>query len=276
VVNRKHTGHFMKNFILKGAVSALAIFSTSVFAADLPRKSVAPAFIATPAFSWTGFYVGAGVGAQFSDSKWNTTGIAVNPAGLLGNPGTNNNPASFNKTGFQGSGFLGYNYQVNQSFVVGLEGDIGGAFGGKKSVHGIPGTTFGPYLGGVSDETKNELGLNGSVRGRLGYLLTPTFMLYGTGGVAFQQAKYGVRCNASALSWCIIGRSQTVSNTRTGWTVGAGVETQLWGNWLGRAEYRYADFGNRNDTFFAGTFDAVRANTSLKTHTVQIGVAYKF
>jgi outer membrane immunogenic protein len=266
----------MKTKIFAAALSACALLTTAAVAADLPRKSVAPAFMAAPAFSWTGFYVGVGVGAQFSDNKWNTTGTAINAAGVLGPAGTNDNPASFNKTGFQLSGFVGYNYQLTQSFVIGIEGDIGGSFGGKKTVYGIPGTFIGAYPAGSVDLTTGELGLNGSIRGRLGFLLTPTIMLYGTGGVAFQQAKYGVSCALATPGWCLANRAQSESDTRVGWTAGAGLEAQLWGNWLGRAEYRYADFGNKSETFFAGTADALSANTSLKIHTVQIGVAYKF
>jgi outer membrane immunogenic protein len=262
--------------IISAAASALALLSTAAVAADLPRKTVAPVFVAAPAFSWTGFYVGVSAGAQMSDNAWTTTGIAINPAGVLGAPGNYSNPTNFDKTGFQLSGFVGYNYQVNQSFVVGLEADIGGSFGGKKSIYGIPGTINGAYPVGSVDATTGELGLNGSLRGRLGFLVMPTVMLYATGGVAFQQAKYGVSCSVATPGWCIANRAQSESETRVGWTLGAGVEARLWGNWLGRAEYRYADYGNKNFTFFPATFDAVGVSTSLKTHTVQLGLAYKF
>ncbi len=261
---------------LLAAVSAFTLLSTASYAADLPRKTMAPVFAAAPAFSWTGFYVGVAGGVLMSDNTWTTTGIAINPAGVLGAPGTNDNPSNFDKTGFQLSGYVGYNYQLNQSFVVGLEADIGGSFGGKKSLYGIPGTFFGPYPAGSVDATTGELGLNGSLRGRLGFLVMPTVMLYATGGVAFQQAKYGMSCAAATPGWCVADRAQTESETRVGWTLGAGVEAQLWGNWLGRAEYRYADYGNKNFTFFPATIDAVGVSTSLKTHQVQVGLAYKF
>ncbi len=264
----------MKTFV--AAVSAFTLLSTATFAADLPRKTVAPIFAPAPAFSWTGFYVGVAGGVLMSDNTWTTTGIAINAAGTLGLPGRNDNPASFDKTGFQLSGYVGYNYQINQSFVAGIEADIGGVFGGKKSIYGIPGTFATAYPAGSVDATTGEIGLNGSIRGRLGFLVMPTVMLYATGGVAFQQAKYGMSCASTAPGWCIASRAQTESATRVGWTLGAGAEAQLWGNWLGRAEYRYADYGNKGFTFFQGTFDAVGVRTSLKTHMVQVGLAYKF
>ncbi len=269
-------GRQMTKIWLAAAAAAVSLLSTATLAADLPRKTVAPVFVATPAFSWTGFYLGVAGGAQFSDNTWNTTGIAINPAGVLGAPGNNDNPASFNKTGFQLTGFVGYNYQINQSFVAGLEADIGGSFGGKKTIYGIPGTFIGPYPAGSVDATTSELGWNGAIRGRLGFLVMPTVMLYGTGGVAFQQVKYSASCAFATPGWCVADRAQTESDTRVGWTVGAGVEARLWGNWLGRIDYRYADFGNKGFTIFPGTFDAVGVRTSLKTHTVQAGIAYKF
>jgi outer membrane immunogenic protein len=67
-----------------------------------------------------------------------------------------------------------------------------------------------------------------------------------------------------------------VSATRTGWTLGGGLEGQLIGNWLGRAEYRFADFGTASHTFFAGTVDQVTMSHTLKTHTFFVGLAYKF
>ena len=90
-----------------------------------------------------------------------------------------------------------------------------------------------------------------SVRGRLGYLVTPDTLIYGTGGVAFQNIEAFGQCGSlisSALCFTTTGQTApspgiTQSTTLVGWTIGAGVEAHLWGNWLLRAEYRYADFG---------------------------------
>ena len=66
-----------------------------------------------------------------------------------------------------------------------------------------------------------------------------------------------------------------------GWTIGAGVEHLLAPNWLVRLEYRYADLGQANPTFFAynlgaGGDDRVLAHIYVRTHAVDLGVAYKF
>ena len=66
-----------------------------------------------------------------------------------------------------------------------------------------------------------------------------------------------------------------------GWTLGAGVEHLLTAAWLVRAEYRYADFGQANPTFFTYNIggngdDRVYAHVRIRTHTVNLGAAYKF
>jgi outer membrane immunogenic protein len=200
----------------------------------------------------------------------------------LGPPDPTTTPASFNSSSFRGGGYLGYNWQVT-ALVIGLEADA--AWGhNSKTLAGIPGT-FGPSGLGVDagaqafDSSNVKLGWDGSLRGRIGYLITPTWLVYATGGVAWQQIDINATCTGSFFnsSWCVAPRNETASTTRTGWTVGGGIETLLWNNWLLRAEYRYADYGSINHTFFAGSgIDEVAMSQSLKTNIGLIGVGYKF
>src|SRR5262249_1653778 len=100
-----------------------------------------------------------------------------------------------------------------------------------------------------------------SIRPRLGFLVTPDIMLYGTGGIAFQRVEATMTCGAtsatSGLSPACFNQilpngsglihTQTDGTWRPGWTVGGGVELKLaqigLPNWLLRGEYRYSDFG---------------------------------
>jgi outer membrane immunogenic protein len=53
----------------------------------------------------------------------------------------------------------------------------------------------------------------------------------------------------------------------------------LWGNWIARGEYRYADFGtiSNTDTRSAGGPPfIVSYDVRVRTHTATLGVAYKF
>ena len=62
------------------------------------------------------------------------------------------------------------------------------------------------------------------------------------------------------------------TDTRAGWTVGAGVERKFSPNWSGKLEYLYMDFGTK--TYFAGT--ANQADVSFRDHILRAGINYQF
>ena len=70
-------------------------------------------------------------------------------------------------------------------------------------------------------------------------------------------------------------RASGLGQTRGGYTVGAGAEYK-WGNWIGRLEYRYSEFQNWTPTFFGRTGDDIYTDISVRTHMVNVGVAYLF
>jgi outer membrane immunogenic protein len=263
----------MKKSVVAGITTALIVLAGAAEAADLRAKAPAMA----PVASWTGFYGGVSVGARWADPTWSTTAIPlVAPFGV--DPTTT--PASFDSTSVRVGGYFGYNWQLSPLWVVGIEGDIAWA-NSSKSLGGIPGTfgtagTAAPASAALNDSSRVEVGSDGSIRGRLGYLVTPAWLVYATGGIAWQGVEVSATCNGALTSWCVAARSETSSSTQTGWTIGGGLEGMFSGKWLARAEYRYADYGSFNHIFFAGTVDQVTTNQSLKTHTVLFGLAYKF
>jgi outer membrane immunogenic protein len=246
-------------------------------AADLrPAPAAYKAPPPVPAFSWTGAYAGVSVGARFADTTWNTTAITLPP----GPPDPTSTPASFDSTTARVGGYLGYNWQVAPLWVAGAEADF--AWGrNDKTRGGIPGT-FGPTglantpAAATVDSSNVKPNWDGSLRARVGYTIAPNWLLYATGGLAFQQADLNAACTGAVISWCITARNETDSTTQLGWTIGGGVEAAVTGNWLMRAEYRYADYGNIDHTFFTGTIDQVVMHEALKTHTALLGLAYKF
>jgi outer membrane immunogenic protein len=248
-------------------------------AADMPVN--APVYPAPTAFfNWTGGYAGISLGGRWTDNAWTTTGIGS----PLGPPDPTTTPASFDSSTFRAGGYIGYNWQMAPLWVIGVEADA--AWGhNNMTLAGIPGTygTLGQGVGPgatATDSSNVTLGWDGSLRGRVGFLITPTWLLYATGGIAWQQANLNATCNGGLgvnPSWCVAVRNETFSTTMTGWTIGAGAEALLWSNWLLRAEYRYADYGNISHTFFAGSnADEVQMYQSLKINTALIGLAYKF
>ena len=255
--------------LIIGAVSLAT--AQGAFAADMPVKaSVYKAAVADP---WTGFYVGGSVGARWADVDWQT--VAATGAGAGTVPVGPNNPASLDSTSFRVGGYVGYNWKIAPAWLVGLEADI--AWGrNNSSVSPFPGTPGGGFFGGgPSDSDTVKLGWDGSVRGRLGYLVNPTWLVYGTGGAAWQQIKTISNC-ADGSGFCGGAFSGTSSTVKAGWTVGGGVEIALANHWLARLEYRYADFGHVSNDLPPAATTGIHSDIRVKTSTALAGVAYKF
>jgi outer membrane immunogenic protein len=269
--------------IALSAVIGLSVGAVqSASAADLPMK--APPMVSAPPPSWTGFYAGGSLGGRWSDTTW-TTSLTGGPPSTFDSADPTTSPTNLDSATFRVGGYLGYNWQVAPLWVVGLEGDL--AWGdSKKTIAGIPGTytVGGPETAHDSVFAREQW--DASIRARIGFLITPTWLLYATGGVAFQDFEFGASCDGASrqtlalTSWCAPGfaRNESVSSIRTGWTVGGGIEAMLSKNWLVRGEYRYSDFGSVNHTFFPApaTNDAFIMGISLKTQMALFGIAYKF
>ncbi|HXY57044.1 MAG TPA: TonB-dependent receptor [Methylocystis sp.] len=259
---------------------------TSAVTADLPARKGPPLY--APPILWTGFYGGLTLGAGWASNSTNnvylpygdpafalftpvTTPFGVVPNGLLFLPGQN----SYNSDngGVVGGGQVGYNYQFGHQFgpsiVIGAEADIQGTSISKtKNYNNAPiwpilVTNAGaPGSGFVVPPTTaygGDVGVPwfGTVRGRAGWLATPTLLIYGTGGFA-----YGA-VNA--------GGSTT---TATGWTVGGGAEWMFLPNWSAKVEYLYvrpsSDHDN-NQGWLAGV-----SNLNPELNVYRAGVNYHF
>ncbi len=236
---------------------ALATLAGSAFAADLPSRKEAPVYIApAPAFSWTGFYIGGDIGAAFTSTSVSGTGLAAYEYathGLL--------PGSLSSSGFMGGGYVGYNYQLNQNFVLGLEGDFQGTSNSKSYTANYDGAIF---------TTKASLDWLAAINGRLGVAYDRA-LFYAIGGVAWAGAN-GSFSATDGAEWLGYSNSTTLS----GFDVGAGVEYAFTPNWVGRVEYRYYDFGNTNlnSSLYYDELPGLRLNTSV--NTVRVGLAYLF
>jgi outer membrane immunogenic protein len=198
--------------------------------------------------------------------------------------------------------------ELAQQWVWGVEADLGWAKN-KSTLIGSPypsnisfGTpTFpGPFLlgGNPSDSFSAQASWDSSIRLRGGFLISPSVLIFATGGVAWLHLSETSNCSTvpnPATGNCAAGNffngtlgpaTTAHSQTLTGWTIGGGVETMLGQNWLARAEYRYADFGTDtvNDvrTCTGGCIVGQASPLSISyamrvaTHTAMVGVAYKF
>jgi outer membrane immunogenic protein len=211
-------------------------------AADISR----PVYKAPPAgalpvtYDWTGFYIGGHVGYGWSQNDWRDTfGLAVS------NPGN----------GFLGGGQAGFNYQIGQ-FVLGAEGDFSWA--------GINGGTTALGIPGPGAAFNTNVNWTSTLTGRAGLALD-RWLVYGKGGVAWANSKFSTNNYTFPAS-------VDVTDTRLGWTAGAGVEYAFAPSWSAKLEYNYLDFGTQAVSFAPGT----ATNIDQQIHEVKFGVNYKF
>ena len=225
-------------------VSSLALVSTAS-AADLPRlPTKAPAAAAVAAWSWQGFYVGINGGVAWHKATVNAIdNIDQTDSGKISTIG-----GAF-------GGHLGYNWQA-QNIVFGVEADTSWIDGdGSGTTENFP--AFGDWSTKFSRLT--------TVRGRVGVTFSPT-MVYLTGGYAAGKVE-------NSLPNLFAG-FPTKSETRSGWTIGGGIEHMLTPNWLVRGEVLYVDLGDTTvQGFFGSGYTARFAN---KATLARAGVSLKW
>jgi outer membrane immunogenic protein len=251
--------------------AALAAASSAASAADLPSRRP-PAPVVAPVMAaplWNGFYIGLNLGYGWATSSavnaWEMN-VATGGFGNFALANANNGGGVFG--GLQ----LGYNWQAASNFVLGLEADLQGTGLRSRSAAvgiGAPWTSF------YGSETKVDF--YGTLRGRLGFLVTPTLLTYVTGGLAYGSGKF----NTSYASTDGFFGANSQSFSRAGWTLGGGVEYAFSPNWSAKVEYGYVDLGRVTGTGLE--LRSVRGATWFYTqerkvafHTVRAGLNYRF
>jgi outer membrane immunogenic protein len=258
----------MYKSIAAGAAVAIAMLTVPAFAADMPTKGPAP--VIAPAPQWTGWNIGLSLGARWADIDGTTLSFGPLPPPF---PATANQ--SYNSTTFRVGGYLGYDWQFDPKWLVGLEGDI--AWGDASTqVSALQGITLPTNTGNFSNVKQTW---DAGIRARLGYLVDPTWLVYVTGGVQWQGIEATVNCSANTCGPGIspLGGApylQTNTATLTGWAIGGGIEKMLPGRWLIRGEYRFADFGNWTTSF--GGAPVITKTFNVQTNTALLGIAKKF
>jgi outer membrane immunogenic protein len=268
----------MKKFLLAVAsVGSVILGPASVQAADLAAQYTKAPMMA-PAYNWTGFYVGGNVGGQWGSAD-PTTSTVFDPPGYFA---ASSVPA-INAVGAQGvnsssvTGGLtaGYNWQVNHA-VLGLEGDIN-YFGFKGSATA---SAVYPCCAPTGFTVSSQVSADwlATIRGRIGFLAAPTWLLYATGGAAIAEVKGNFNFTDT---FAAATESAAFRDTRLGWTAGLGTEYAFGGGWSLKAEYLYVDLGRSAVTstnLLGGAFPAnvFTHSVDLKSNIVRVGVNYKF
>lgn len=222
-------------------------------------------------WNWSGFYLGAHVGAGFGSSE------IANPYGSSIYGDTIRLPNAF--AGLQG----GYNWQMAGSpWVFGVEAEA-------SAIDADGTNTCLAYSGNfVSANCRVRQHAMGSITGRAGHTFGPQgrSLAYIKGGATFMAGDLSITTNAQDY---LNQASSESSGTRWGWTVGAGIEHAIASAWSVKAEYGYANFGHHGLMAPGGgvlttLFDpATLANTaglptraSLEMHFIKLGLNYHF
>jgi outer membrane immunogenic protein len=230
---------------LFGMAAAISL-TGSALAADLPVKAPAPLW------SWTGCYVGLNVG-----SGWSKVGLA---------DGAGNSLDIANGQGVIGGGQVGCDYQISKSWVIGVEAE----FDATKLEGNALDPAFG--IGGGSIFTNSKIPWTSTVTGRLGYAIEPITLLYFRGGAAFARDQLKEFANGAPLVLLT-----TLTDSRTGWTIGGGIEHKFWGPITAFVEYDYLQFGTHTlpTTALTPPF-APNVKASDTVHEVLFGVNLRF
>lgn len=165
------------------AATLLSLFALSTHAASADQTTASKSPQPSPLPTWTGFYAGVNAGGLWNSSNASPTvdwsrltlpGNFANSATFVSLPQPNF--AWSNSAGFMGGGQVGFNWQVTDRVIVGVETDFQGVAGGGRNWNSgwveVAPSTHGPSS-------------IGTARGRAGYLVTPNLQVYGTGGLAY-------------------------------------------------------------------------------------------
>ncbi len=159
---------------------------------------------------------------------------------------------------FIGGGQIGYNWQISSAWLGGIETDLQGVVG-NGSGNGTSNTSVGPidFFGNpdtvtTTIRTTKQLDYFGTLRGRFGYLFgRPSLRTARAVSpmVASRPARRSVRPTTTASSAvdCLqpnASAAGAISQTRIGWTAGAGVEWLFATRWSAKVEYLYYDLGS--------------------------------
>jgi len=251
------------------------ILFASAIAACAALPSIASA---APAANWSGFYVGVNGGYGGDKFKYNADGAFTDNSGEVPTVTDFSGEASQTSGGFIGGAQIGYNFQAGEGWVIGAEADIDAS--NIKGETSISGSSLGDLTGSASAAIRSKLDYLGTVRARVGMPIGDgRFMPYVTGGLAYGRVKSAATLGIDGGS-SLDSFTESVSKTRTGWTLGAGAEYAITDNVSFKTEYLYVDLGRHtllDDSFDIGG-DVLGARLGLKTtaNIVRAGVNIRF
>jgi outer membrane immunogenic protein len=258
----------MKKILLGSVATGALVAAGSASAADLgPRpvyKTPPPAAAPVPVFSWTGCFVGAHGGWGWGRKEVREVLVAS----FASHSASRSN--SIDTDGAIFGGQIGCDYQFWGNWVIGIQGDFAGArITGDQNLGTTP---FGVAStdAGITHVRTDWLA---SVTGRIGWTgWLPRTLFYIRGGGAWVRDKFDfISVNGNNDEFFATG-----TQTRSGWTIGGGIEYALAPNWSIFAEFNHYDFGNKTVARFLSTRSVTTFDAKQRIEAVRVGVNYRF
>jgi outer membrane immunogenic protein len=262
----------------------LASVAAVALAAATPAIAAPPASMpAAPVYNWTGFYAGGNIGYS-----WGSVNSGFYDPGFPGGFGSgsccelpSSYPAFLKPNGLIGGAQAGYNWQVGTKWVFGLEADLQGsaetAQTGFSNSYDCEGFN-GPTICNLRQTRSAKIQWFDTVRGRFGFLLTPTLWLYGTAGLAFGKVSaFGTVTDDPQNTGASFAFGSSQING--GYAVGAGIEGAFANskNWTWKVEYLYIDLGSLS----GGGVEPISGspytwNAHFTDNIMRVGFNYRF
>jgi outer membrane immunogenic protein len=243
------------------AVALAAGFAAPAHAADMaPAPSYYPpaaAAVMPPAlYDWTGFYLGGNLGAGLVDDNFSQLATTATTVNLFGS-------TRVSEAGFIGGAQMGVNYEF-APVVVGVEASwTDSAITGSSTSLSTTGT-----VAAVQERETSAPVWIAAATGRIGYAAN-TVLFYAKGGAAWMNVQY---TQDTLVFGGALASTQVLSDTRTGFTAGVGVEYGMTENLSAKLEYDFYDFGTKNYNAFAQTPVSIDSNL----HAIIVGLNYRF
>ena len=218
----------------------LTALAASAIAADL-KAPPPPA----PVYAWTGCYIGGNAGWARAETRFRFDVDNVRHSA----------------DGFAGGGQIGCDYQFGSNWVVGIRGLVDAASINDSHVSSlVPGVTF-----------RDRADWFATITGRLGFLVTPSFLIYGKVGWGAFDHRFSATDTATGVLISTEGR-RNVSHP----DAGAGFEWMFIPNWSLWVEWDHI-FAEDNTVLFTPVHrDPFSENVRRDFDKVLFGVNWRF
>lgn len=205
---------------------------------------------------WSGFYAGANIG-----KGW----------GMIKSP-NNKDFHSYKTNGTIGGLHMGYNFQFNEQYLLGLEAQL--SFSNiKQTEYDRVNNPHSAYVN--SAKLKHALSLNA----KAGYMVD-NFLPYVTAGLTYAKHEYGLGCDKSyapSTERCQTAFNDSANKSSLGFNIGIGMDYKITDNLSMGAEFRYTKFGKKSVNLYDPNHtDKTRREFKPDMKTLNLSFTYHF